>query len=104
MKSNEVHFSVCAYDEKSTDAKKFREGAFPYEMRFKDYFLDRPDENTVEIDWETQECESDHGLAQFKAEAERWAKENGLIGSGLTVRFKLSTRGGVDWKTEFEIK
>lgn len=104
MKSNDIHFSVCIHDECSTDATKFREGAFPYDMRFKDYFLDRPDENTVVIDWETQECDNDNGLAQFKAEAERWAKENGIIGSGITVKFKLSTRGGVDWKSEFEIK
>lgn len=104
MNSQDIHFSVCPYDERSTDATKFREGAFPYDMRFKDYFLDRPDENTVVIDWETQECNNDDGLAQFKMEAERWAKENGIIGSGITVQFKLSTRGGVGWKSEFEIK
>lgn len=104
MTSKEIHFAVCPYDERSTDAKKFREGAFPYDMRFKDYFLNRPDENTVEIDWETQECDNDNGLAQFKAEAERWAKENGIIGSGITAKFKLSTRGDVPWKKEFEIK
>ena len=104
MNSQDIHFSVCPYDERSTDAKKFREGAFPYDMRFKDYFLDRPDENTVVIDWETQECNNDDGLTQFKMEAERWAKENGIIGSGITVKFKLSTRGGVDWKREFEVK
>lgn len=104
MTSAEVHFSVCQHDERSTDAKKFREGAFSYDMRFKDYLLDRPDDNTVVIDWETQECENDNGLAKFKAEAERWAKANGIIGSGITVKFKLSTRGGVDWKSEFELK
>ena len=32
------------------------------------------------------------------------AKENDIIGSGITVKFKLSTRGDVPWKREFEIK
>lgn len=104
MKSNDIHFSVCLYYERSTDAKKFREGAFPYDMRFKDYFVKRPDDSTVVIDWQTQECNNDDGLTQFKAEAKRWAKENGIIGSGITVKFKLSTRGDVPWKRKFEVK
>lgn len=104
MKSNEIKFRVCAYDSKPENTTDFFEGAFPIDMRFKDWFLKAPDENTVVIDWQTQECESDHGLAQFKAEAKRWAKANGIIGSGITVKFKLSTRGDVKWKRRFSIK
>lgn len=104
MKSSEITFWVCPHDETTDDPKRFREGALPYDMRYKDFYTDRPDDNTLVIDWQTQECESDHGLNQFKAEAERWANENGVKGSGITVKFKLSTRGGVPWKADFDIK
>ena len=104
MKSSEVHFSVCLRDDHEADPTLFHEDAVPYDMRCKDFFSTRPDDHTLVVDWQTEECESSHGLPQFKTEAERWAAANGVKGSGVVVKFKLSTRGGVEWKAKFEVK
>lgn len=101
MTSAEIHISVHPRDDKDKiDSTQFIEANIPFGMRFKEFWLDRPDDSTVVVNWYTQDCHNSRGMTKFKAEARRWGEANGFLGSPVHIQFKLVDRSG-DWRDEF---